>query len=76
MSELSWLKIGGNELTDISPLAGLEKLSEISIPNNYLDVNEGSTTMVVIEAMKNKGAAVYFRPQMVYGIHERAPGLQ
>lgn len=63
LTNLSFLILSDNEISDISVLGHLNNLDELWIENNFLDISEGSSAMVLIEQLIENGVAVYYIPQ-------------
>lgn len=71
------LSLSDNEIVDISPLVRNINYSSdyygryIYIRSNYLDITEGSASMMVIDQLIGEGISVYYVPQKKYiGVSE------
>ncbi len=67
LTNLEYLFFNSNNVTDISPLSNMTRLKELAITNNYLDINEGSYTMNLIQQFVDNGVIVKHVPQMEAG---------
>ena len=59
------LDINYNKISDISPLANVfnERLSNVGIAYNYIDITPGSEAMNIITYFRDAGVAVLYEPQ-------------
>ncbi len=60
---LEYLYFNFNEVSDISPLENLVNLLVLEMRENYLDITEGSDTMVLIQQLIDSGVDVVYIPQ-------------
>ncbi len=63
LASLSSLVFLNNQVSDISPLANLTNLTWLRIDYNYLDISEGSDTMLLIQHFLDRGVSVVYEPQ-------------
>ena len=60
---LNFLNLNFNEISDITPLSGLEKLKLLYLQENYIDITEGSFAMGIINKFIYEGVDVTYKPQ-------------
>lgn len=63
LTNLTYLDAGLNLLTDLKPLENLTNLTLVAVPENLLDLADGSPAMMTIQRLQNKGVLVYSQPQ-------------
>jgi len=65
-SNLKWLYLSRNQLTDIRALVsnpGLGDCSWIDISENHVDISENSSSMNAIRTVQARGVRIKFAPQ-------------
>src|SRR2546428_9671632 len=63
MTNLYYLNLSGNHLTNISILQNLPRLQQVYIGGNYLDISSNSAALAVIQSLQTNGVDVEYQPQ-------------
>lgn len=63
LNNLGMLWLHYNEISDVSPLSYLDNLQDLKLQYNYLDTDEGSSAMEIINELKDEGVDVEYLPQ-------------
>ena len=65
LTELEFLNVNDNRVHHIEALAQLDNLGWLEIRHNYLDTDEGTPAIAIIQDLLERNAAVSYQPQQL-----------